>query len=791
MLFNATRGEELRIALVDNNQLTDLLLEQTNKQQKKANIYKGKITRIEPSLEAAFIDYGQERHGFLPIKEVALPQENEQGEYERPNIKDVLQEGQELLIQVGKEERGTKGAALSTFISLAGSYLVLMPNNPKAGGISRRIEGDERQQVKETLNQLEAPDDMGVIVRTAGVGKSIEELQWDLNYLLKLWETIQAATYENERQAPYLVYQESDVVLRALRDYIRPDIEEIIVDDPEIFEKVKQHIQLFYPNLSDKVLLYQDRTPLFTRYQLENQIKTIYQRELRLPSGGSIVIDRTEALVSIDINSAQSTKGEDIEETAFSTNLEAADEIARQLRLRDLGGLIVVDFIDMSTAKHQKEVEERLNQAVAQDRARIQLGRISRFGLLEMSRQRLRSAVSETTQELCPRCEGRGTIRSVESISFSILRAIEEAAAKSKGKSIFVQAPVEVGAYLLNEKRHDILDMEHHRQVPVFIVSNPHYEIPEYNLEVIKNDRSFKHSSYRHIKANPNQETEMTLPQREEQEAKPAVKNVLPETPAPQNKETKATTNPIKRWLSFIAKNFLKNKQEDNDDKPDTNRSQQNKQGSSGSTNQQQPRKHNPNQRHSHHKKGANRNNNRGNNNNKTSSQTDNQKTRNNSGGRNQNQRTNNTSNNNQSSTGSNRKNTHNSKRPNKNRQSQNNKSSQGPNKPHNTSNKETGNKETGSTTDNNRKQTNSKTSPPEKDYTSNKGQQKISKGPNEPSSTDSNNPKASSQPVSDNKNSTVNTNTQQAQPVKSSPTAKKQDDGMIMVETQHNNQSQ
>lgn len=556
MLFNATRGEELRIAIIDNNQLTDLLLEQTNKQQKKANIYKGKITRIEPSLEAAFIDYGHQRHGFLPIKEVALPEVNEDGEYERPNIKDVLSEGQELLVQVGKEERGTKGAALSTFISLAGSYLVLMPNNPKAGGISRRIEGEERQQVKETMNQLEAPDDMGVIVRTAGVGKSIEELQWDLNYLLKLWETIQSATDANDTQAPYLVYQESDVVLRALRDYIRPDIHEIIVDDPDIFEKVKQHVQLFYPNLSDKVLLYQDRTPLFTRYQLEDQIKTIYQRELRLPSGGSIVIDRTEALVSIDINSAQSTKGEDIEQTAFSTNLEAADEIARQLRLRDLGGLIVVDFIDMSTAKHQKEVEERLNVAVTQDRARIQLGRISRFGLLEMSRQRLRSAVSETTQELCPRCEGRGTIRSVESISFSILRAIEEAAAKSKGKSVFVQTPVEVGAYLLNEKRHDILDLEHSRQVPVFIVSNPHYEIPEYNLEVIKNDRHFKQSSYRLIKQNPNQQTEMSFPQPQEAEDKPAVKHVLPETPAPHNKDNKRS-NILTRWLSMIAQNLL------------------------------------------------------------------------------------------------------------------------------------------------------------------------------------------------------------------------------------------
>ena len=610
MLFNATRSEELRIAIIDEGQLTDLLLEQTNKQQKKANIYKGKITRIEPSLEAAFVDYGQNRHGFLPIKEVAQPESNNDNEQQRPHINDVLTEGQEILVQVGKEERGTKGAALSTFISLAGSYLVLMPNNPKAGGISRRIEGEERQQVKEALNQLEAPDNMGVIVRTAGVGKSIEELQWDLNYLLKLWETIQSATNESEQSAPFLVYQESDVVLRALRDYIRPDIEEIIVDDVEIYEKVKQHVRLFYPNLTDKILLYQDKTPLFTRYQLENQIKTIYQREIRLPSGGSIVIDRTEALVSIDINSAQSTKGVDIEETAFSTNLEAADEIARQLRLRDLGGLIVVDFIDMSGTKHQKEVEEELNKAVTFDRARIQLGRISRFGLLEMSRQRLRSAVSETTQEICPRCEGRGSIRSVESISFTILRAIEEAAAKSKGKSLFIQAPVEVGAYLLNEKRQDIFEIEQHRQVPIFIVSNPHYEIPEYNLQVIKNDRHFKNtSSYSLMTKNPNEDTEMSLPQTEEPQAKPAVKNVLPETPAPQGKDNKRS-NVVMRWLGMIAQNILNKNPENKNDQVTQNSPQQNSSPKSSST-QNKGHTNNNQQRRNQSKKSQNPHNNR------------------------------------------------------------------------------------------------------------------------------------------------------------------------------------
>lgn len=619
MLFNATRSEELRIAIIDEGQLTDLLLEQTNKQQKKANIYKGKITRIEPSLEAAFVDYGQNRHGFLPIKEVAQPDSNDDGEQQRPHINEVLTEGQELLVQVGKEERGTKGAALSTFISLAGSYLVLMPNNPKAGGISRRIEGEERQQVKEALNQLEAPDNMGVIVRTAGVGKSIEELQWDLNYLLKLWETIQSATNESEQSAPFLVYQESDVVLRALRDYIRPDIEEIIVDDPEIFEKVKQHVSLFYPNLTGKILFYQDKTPLFTRYQLESQIKTIYQREIRLPSGGSIVIDRTEALVSIDINSAQSTKGVDIEETAFSTNLEAANEIARQLRLRDLGGLIVVDFIDMSGNKHQKEVEEQLNKAVTYDRARIQLGRISRFGLLEMSRQRLRSAVSETTQEVCPRCEGRGSIRSVESISFTVLRAIEEAAAKSKGKSLFIQAPVEVGAYLLNEKRQDIFEIEHNRQVPIFIVSNPHYEIPEYNLQVIKNDRHFKNtSSYNLMTKNPNQETEMSLPQTEEAEAKPAVKHVLPETPAPQGKDSKKP-NMVMRWLGMITQNILNKNSSDNKTEQTTqsDNTQQSKPQANSSQSSKSP-KNNNQQRRPQHKKGQSNNNRRPNNKNRS-----------------------------------------------------------------------------------------------------------------------------------------------------------------------------
>ncbi|WP_080260666.1 ribonuclease E, partial [Vibrio parahaemolyticus] len=429
MLINATQKEELRVALVDGQRLFDLDIESPGHESKKANIYKGRITRIEPSLEAAFVDYGAERHGFLPLKEIAREYFPEGYTYQgRPSIKEVLTEGQEVIVQVEKEERGSKGAALTTFISLAGSYLVLMPNNPRAGGISRRIEGDERTQLKAALSTLELPQGMGLIVRTAGVGKSAEELEWDLNVLLNHWSAIKGAADSNP--APFLIHQESNVIVRAIRDYLRRDIGEILIDSNTIYERAKEHIQLVRPDFINRVKKYEGEVPLFSHYQIESQIESAFQREVRLPSGGSIVIDPTEALTSIDINSARATKGGDIEETALNTNLEAADEIARQLRLRDLGGLVVIDFIDMTPVRHQREVENRLREAVRLDRARVQIGRISRFGLLEMSRQRLSPSLAEASHHICPRCRGTGVVRDNESLALSVLRLIEEEALK-------------------------------------------------------------------------------------------------------------------------------------------------------------------------------------------------------------------------------------------------------------------------------------------------------------------------------------------------------------------------
>ena len=452
MLINATQKEELRVALVDGQRLFDLDIESPGHEQKKSNIYKGKITRVEPSLEAAFVDYGAERHGFLPLKEISREYFPEDYEFSgRPNIKDIIQEGQEVIVQVNKEERGNKGAALTTFISLAGSYLVLMPNNPRAGGISRRIEGDERLELKEALDCLDVPEDVGLIVRTAGVGKSPEELQWDLKVLLHHWEAIKNAA--QSRPAPFLIHQESDVIVRAIRDYLRRDIGEILIDNKKIFEKAKNHIRLVRPDFINRVRLYEGEVPLFSHYQIESQIESAFQREVRLPSGGSIVIDVTEALTAIDINSSRSTRGGDIEETALNTNLEAADEIARQLRLRDLGGLIVIDFIDMPPVRHQREVENRIREATRQDRARIQFSRISRFGLLEMSRQRLSPSLSEASSHICPRCQGTGKVRDNESIALSILRLVEEEAIKENSSQIHAIVPVEVASYLLNEKR--------------------------------------------------------------------------------------------------------------------------------------------------------------------------------------------------------------------------------------------------------------------------------------------------------------------------------------------------
>ncbi|WP_312458197.1 ribonuclease E [Pseudescherichia sp.] len=541
MLINATQQEELRVALVDGQRLYDLDIESPGHEQKKANIYKGKITRIEPSLEAAFVDYGAERHGFLPLKEIS--REYFPANYSahgRPNIKDVLREGQEVIVQIDKEERGNKGAALTTFISLAGSYLVLMPNNPRAGGISRRIEGDDRTELKEALASLDMPDGMGLIVRTAGVGKSAEALQWDLSFRLKHWEAIQKAA-EN-RPAPFLIHQESNVIVRAFRDYLRQDIGEILIDNPKVLELARQHIAaLGRPDFSSKIKLYTGEIPLFSHYQIESQIESAFQREVRLPSGGSIVIDSTEALTAIDINSARATRGGDIEETAFNTNLEAADEIARQLRLRDLGGLIVIDFIDMTPVRHQRAVENRLREAVRQDRARIQISHISRFGLLEMSRQRLSPSLGESSHHVCPRCSGTGTIRDNESLSLSILRLIEEEALKENTQEVHAIVPVPIASYLLNEKRAAVSAIEARQGgIKCVIVPNDQMETPHYSVLRVRKGEETSTLSYKLPKLH---EEAMALPSEEEyaerkQPEQPALATFvmpdIPPAPAPQ-----------------------------------------------------------------------------------------------------------------------------------------------------------------------------------------------------------------------------------------------------------------
>ncbi|MDP8100749.1 ribonuclease E [Pasteurella atlantica] len=495
MLINATQKEELRVALVDGQRLFDLDIESPGHEQKKSNIYKGKITRVEPSLEAAFVDYGTDRHGFLPLKEISREYFPDGYVFQgSPSIKNVIKEGQEVIIQVSKEERGNKGAALTTFISLAGSYLVLMPNNPRAGGISRRIEGQERQELKETLSNLDVPNDMGLIVRTAGVGKSPEELQWDLQVLLHHWEAIKKAA--SSRPAPFLIHQESDVIVRAIRDYLRRDIGEILIDSKKIFEKAKNHIRLVRPDFINRVKLYEGEVPLFSHYQIESQIESAFQREVRLPSGGSIVIDATEALTAVDINSARATRGSDIEETALTTNLEAADEIARQMRLRDLGGLIVIDFIDMTPIRHQREVENRIREAVQQDRARIQFSRISRFGLLEMSRQRLSSSLSEASSHICSRCQGTGKVRDNDSIALSILRLVEEEAIKENSKQVHAVVPVEVASYLLNEKRKAVDSIEKRHNVNIMIVPNENIETPHFNIYRLRENEISSTLSY-------------------------------------------------------------------------------------------------------------------------------------------------------------------------------------------------------------------------------------------------------------------------------------------------------
>lgn len=539
MLINATQPEEVRIALVDGQSLYDLDVETPHHQKKKANIYKGRITRIEPSLEAAFVDYGSERHGFLPFKEVAqeyFPEKK--ADSNRLTIRDVLTEGQEVIVQVQKEERGNKGAALTTQITLAGPYVVMMPNNPKAGGISRRIEGDERSDIRDTLGSLEIPDGMGLIIRTAGVGKSTEELQWGVNYLIQLWEAIQKAS--NEQQAPFLIHQESDIVILAIRDYLRQDIGEIIIDDMPTFHKARDFIQHVMPQQVYKVKPYQDTVPLFTRFQIESQIESAYLREVTLPSGGAIVIDSTEALTAIDINSSRATKGGDIEETAFNTNMEAATEIARQLRLRDLGGLVVIDFIDMHSSRHQREIENRLRDSVKSDRARIQIGKISRFGLLEMSRQRLRPSIEESTQIVCPRCKGVGVIRGVASLGLSLLRLLEEESMKENTRRVTVQLPVDVATFLLNEKRAEITRIEDRHTLHIMIVPNESLQTPQYMIERTRNNDEVSNSPSYEIKEMLVAETDHECtPVAEKPKEEPAVKNIQPTAPPAPKEEPK------------------------------------------------------------------------------------------------------------------------------------------------------------------------------------------------------------------------------------------------------------
>ena len=534
MLINATQPEEVRVAMVDGQLLYDLDIENRHREQKKSNIYIGKITRIEPSLEAAFVEYGSERHGFLSLKEIAREYFVRQPKDAdgRFKIKDVIKEGTEVIVQVDKEERGNKGAALTTFISLAGRYMVLMPNNPRGGGISRRIEGEERSELRDTLSQIDVPKGMSVIVRTAGIGRTAEELQWDLNYLLQLWTSIKEEG--DKAQAPHFLFQESNVIIRAIRDYLRPDVGEVIVDHKETYDLAMAFVQQVMPSYSSKVKFYEDdSTPLFNRYQIEGQIETAYEREVKLPSGGALVIDVTEALISIDINSARATKGGNIEETALQTNLEAADEIARQLRLRDMGGLVVIDFIDMQPARNQRAVEQRMNEALEIDRARVQVGRISRFGLLEMSRQRLRPSLGETTSKVCPRCSGQGTIRSTKSIALSILRLVEEEAQKERSSEIRAITPVNVATYILNEKRAAIATIEANSKARIVIIPNEDMVTPHYEVKRLREDNNEEFETSYKIVGNVNDDTNLIETAKPIALAQPAVQLLPPSQPAP------------------------------------------------------------------------------------------------------------------------------------------------------------------------------------------------------------------------------------------------------------------
>ena len=547
MLFNATQQEELRVAIVDGQKLIDIDIETTGREQRKSNIYKGVITRIEPSLEACFVNYGEERHGFLPFKEVARSYFREGVDIRNASIRDALREGQEIVVQVEKEERGNKGAALTSFISLAGRYLVLMPNNPRGGGVSRRVEGEDRQELREAMDKLDLPQGMSVIARTAGIGRNVDELQWDLNYLMQLWRAIDGAG----KSAPgaFLIYQESSLVIRAIRDYFQPDIGEILIDTDDIFEQAQQFMSHVMPDMAHRVKRYREEVPLFSRFQIEHQIESAYSRTVPLPSGGAIVIDHTEALVSVDVNSARSTRGGDIETTAFNTNVEAADEVARQLRLRDLGGLIVIDFIDMENSKNQREVENRLKDALHYDRARVQMGKISRFGLMELSRQRLRPSLSEGSHITCPRCNGTGHIRDIESSALQVLRIIQEEAMKENSAAIHVQAPVDVAAFLLNEKRGEILKIETRHRASVVLIPNKHLETPHYKLDRIKHDDPRLDDLQASYKLAEEGDTDVGYSKRKEEERKPrqeaVVKSITPDQPAPivERRETRGQSN--------------------------------------------------------------------------------------------------------------------------------------------------------------------------------------------------------------------------------------------------------
>jgi ribonuclease E len=544
MLFNATQAEELRVAIVDGQKLIDLDIESASKEQRKSNIYKGVITRVEPSLEAAFVSYGEERHGFLPFKEISRAYFQPGVEPSKARIQDAIKEGQELIVQVEKDERGNKGAALTTFISLAGRYLVLMPNNPRGGGVSRRVEGDERAELREIMDQLQVPQGMSLIARTAAIGRNAEELQWDLNYLLQLWSAIEGAA--NQQSGHFLIYLEGSLVIRAIRDYFQPDIGEILIDTDDVYEQARAFMGTVMPGNINRIKRYHDDVPLFSRFQIEHQIESAYSRQVNLPSGGAIVIDHTEALVSCDVNSGRSTRGADIEETAFKTNLEAAEELARQLRLRDLGGLIVIDFIDMESTKNQREVENRLRDALHHDRARVQMGKISRFGLMELSRQRLRPALAETSYITCPRCTGTGHIRSTESAALHILRILEEEAMKDNTAAVHTQVPIDVATFLLNEKRPDIAAIELRHKVSILLIPNTHLETPQHSIVRLRHDElnqeDLQQPSYKMVEA-PVDEAKQATAQADSRQPRQqaAVKLVTPDQPAPMVEEKAAT----------------------------------------------------------------------------------------------------------------------------------------------------------------------------------------------------------------------------------------------------------